>query len=192
MHFPSFRSIYLWSFMLIPVLFFVKCSGKNINYKKYQRAITPTLCNIKLWFLCTAPPLNKIYLPMKFQVDNCNRFWVMLRTNINYVKYQRAITPTLCIIKLWFLCTALLLNMIYLPMKFHVDTTYSFCVMLRTKFRTDKRTDKRTDGRTDKRTDGQTKRQLYAAPIPDRGAKATSRHYHILKLLLMCTKFGIW
>ena len=73
---------------------------------------------------------------------------------IKNTKHQRAITPTLCIIKLWFLCSALLLNKIYLPMKFHVDTTYSFRVMLRTKFRTDKRTngqtDKQTDGRTDK------------------------------------------
>ena len=32
-----------------------------------------------------------------------------------------------------FLCTALLLNEIYLPMKFHVDALHSFKVMRRTK-----------------------------------------------------------
>ena len=106
--------------------------GKNLIIKKVQRAINHTLCNIKLWFLCTALPLNKIYLPIKFHFDNSNSFCVMLRTNINFKKYQRAITPTLCNIKLWFLCTALPLDKIYLPMKFHVDNSNSFCVMLRT------------------------------------------------------------
>ena len=35
--------------------------------------------------------------------------------------------------KLWFLCTALLLNEIYLPFKFHVDALHSFKMMLKTK-----------------------------------------------------------
>ena len=47
---------------------------QNINYKIYQRTITPTLFNIKLWFLCTALLLNKIYLPIKFQVYSTNSF----------------------------------------------------------------------------------------------------------------------
>ena len=46
--------------------------------------------------------------------------------------------------ELWFLCTALLLNEIYLPMKFHVNALYSFKVMLRTK-----------KGRTDRQVDYQ-------------------------------------
>jgi len=50
--------------------------------------------------------------------------------------------------ELWVLCTALLPNEIYLPMKFHVDALHSFKVMLRTK------KDGRTDGPlTDERVD---------------------------------------
>jgi len=35
--------------------------------------------------------------------------------------------------ELWFLCTALLLNEIYLPMKFHVDALHCLKVMFPTK-----------------------------------------------------------
>jgi len=53
--------------------------------------------------------------------------------------------------------TALLLNEIYLPMKFHGDALQSFKVMLRTKKgRTDGRTHVRTDGRTNGLMDGRT------------------------------------
>ena len=52
------------------------------------------------------------------------------------------------------MCTALLLNEIYLPMKFHVDALHSFQVILRTKKElTDRLTDRRTDGLTDGRVD---------------------------------------
>ena len=56
-----------------------------------------------------------------------------------YENQQRAITSKVWCPELWFLCTALLLNEIYLPMKFHVDALHSFKVMLRTK-------KERTDG----------------------------------------------
>jgi len=46
--------------------------------------------------------------------------------------------------ELWFLCTALLLNKIYLPMKFHVDALHNFKVMLQIK---KGQTDGETDGR---------------------------------------------
>ena len=50
--------------------------------------------------------------------------------------------------ELWFLCIALQLNEIYLPMKFNVDALHSFKVMFRTKKgRTDGQTDRQTDGR---------------------------------------------
>ena len=75
-----------------------------------------------------------------FQISSLNTFWVMLRTKLKYEK--RAITPKVWNIELWFLCTALLLNEIYLPMKFHVDALHSFEVMLRTK-------KGRTDGQTE-------------------------------------------
>jgi len=53
----------------------------------------------------------------------------------HYDNEQRSITPKICSFELWFLCTALLLNEIYLPMKFHVNALHSFKVMLRTKFK---------------------------------------------------------
>jgi len=52
--------------------------------------------------------------------------------------------------ELWFLCNALLLNEIYLLMKFHVDALHCCKIMLRTKKgRLVRRTDGRTDGLTD-------------------------------------------
>ena len=54
------------------------------KYEKFQRAITPKLCKRELWFLFTAPPLIKIYIPMKFQVDTSNSFGVLLRTKYKY------------------------------------------------------------------------------------------------------------
>jgi len=75
----------------------------------------------------------------------------MLQTIFKNENEQMAITPKVYSFELWFLCTALLLNEIYLPMKFHVDALYSFKVILR-KIK-DKRTDGRTDGQTDRRVD---------------------------------------
>jgi len=67
-------------------------------------------------------------------------------TKFKYENEQRAITPKVWNFELWFLCTALLLDEIYLPMKFHGDAFNSFKVMLRTK-------KGRTDGQTDRQTD---------------------------------------
>ena len=83
--------------------------------------------------MCTALLLNEIYLPMKFQVDISYSVRVMLRTKVKSEKLQRAITQKLSKQELWFFCTALLLNEIYLPMKFQIDISYSLRVMLRTK-----------------------------------------------------------
>jgi len=58
---------------------------------------------------------------------------VMLGQNSRFKNKQRAITP-----KVWcleFLSTALLLNEIYLPMKFKVSSCNTFWVILRTKFK---------------------------------------------------------
>ena len=44
------------------------------KYEKYQRAITPKLYKSELWFLYTAPPLTKIYVPKMFQVDTSYSF----------------------------------------------------------------------------------------------------------------------
>ena len=48
------------------------------------------------------------------------------------MKNNKEQTPKLCKRELWFLYTALLLIEIFLPMKFQVDTSDSFCVMFRT------------------------------------------------------------
>jgi len=80
------------------------------------RPITPKVWCIELWFLCTALFLNKIYLPITFQVSSLNTFWVMLRTKFKNENEQRAITLKVWSFALWFFCTALLLNEIYLPM----------------------------------------------------------------------------
>jgi len=124
-----------------------------------QRAITPKVWSFELWFLCTALLLDEIYLPMKFLVDALHSFKVMYRTKYKNENEQRAITIKVWCLELWFLCTALLLNEIYLPMKFYVDALHSLKVMLRTK---KGRTDGRTNGLTDRRTDGRTSQSLYA------------------------------
>jgi len=129
--------------------FWVMLRTKIKNENK-QRAITPNIWSFELWFLCIALFRNRIYLPMNFQVSSLNTFWVMPRTKIKNENDQRAITPKVWSFELWFLCTALLRNEVYLPMKFYVDALHSFKVMLRTK--KDKRTDRRTDWLTDGRT----------------------------------------
>jgi len=111
-----------------------------------QRAIPTNVWSFELWFLCTALLLNEIYLPMEFHVNAMHSYKFMLRTKFKNENEQRAITPKV-FLELWFLCTAHLLNGIYLPMKFHVDALHSFKVMLRTKKRMDGRTERRTDGK---------------------------------------------
>jgi len=106
-----------------------------------QRALTPKVWCLELWFLCTALFLNDMYLLMKCQVSSLNTLGVMLRTKFKNENNQRAITPKVWCLELCFLCIARLLNEIYLPMKFPVDALHSFEVKLRTK-------KGRTDGRT--------------------------------------------
>ena len=118
-------------------------SGHKLSIKKIQRAITQQLWQQELRFLRTALLLNEIYLPIKFQLDTFRRSRVTERTRIKYKKIQRAITKyeknqraiiqKLWQQELWFLCTALLLNEIYLPMKFQVDISYTFRNMARTR-----------------------------------------------------------
>ena len=53
-------------------------------------------------------------------------------------KQQRAITHNISNVELWFLCTALLFGEIYLPMKFHYASYFTFRDMLRTKSKSEK------------------------------------------------------
>ena len=59
----------------------------------------------------------------------------MLRTKIKYENQQRAITQKLSKQELRFMCTALHLDEIYLPTKFHNHSKYSFGDMHQTKFK---------------------------------------------------------
>jgi len=106
----------------------------KFKYENEQRAITPKIWHFKLWLLCTALLLNEIYLPMKFHIDALITFKLCSGQNSSMKKTkQRAITPKILNFESWFLCTALLLNEICLPIQFHVDALHSFKVMLRTK-----------------------------------------------------------
>jgi len=107
----------------------------KLKNENEQRAITPKVWCWELWFLYTALLLNEIYLPMNFRVSSLNTFWVMLRAKFKNEYEQRAITPKVLCRELWFLCTVLLLNEIYLHMKFHISSLNTFWVMLRTKFK---------------------------------------------------------
>ena len=52
-----------------------------------------------------------------------------------YENQQRAITKKILQAELWFLCTALLLNEIYMYMQLEVNTSKTFGVMLRTRIK---------------------------------------------------------
>ena len=107
----------------------------KIKCENQQRAITHKIWWAEFWFLCTALLLNKINPPMRFQGDTLYTFWVMLRTKIKYENQQRAITPKIWWAELWYLCTALLLNEIYPPMRLQDDTWNAFRVILQTKIK---------------------------------------------------------
>ena len=103
--------------------------------KKKQRAITQRLSKQELHFMCTALPLDEIYPPTKFHNHSNYSFGDMHRTKVKFESKQRAITKKKKKSKqeLWFMCTALPLDEIYPPTKFHNHSNYSFGDMHRTK-----------------------------------------------------------
>ena len=117
------------SFYTLEVMPKTKIQSKNL-----QRAITPNIAGILLWFLHTAHLLNVIYLCVKSEVPSFYTLKVMPRTKIQRSKnLQRAITQKIDGIELWFLYTALVLNVIYLCVKFEVASFYILEVMSWTK-----------------------------------------------------------
>ena len=68
-------------------------------------------------------------------------------TKIQSLNLQRAITPKIVGVELWFLYTALLHNVTYLCIKFEVTSFSTLEVMPQTRFR-----DARMDGQTDRVT----------------------------------------
>jgi hypothetical protein len=74
------RSIYLQSFMLIPLIVLELCAGQSSKCKNKQRAMIQKLGQAELRFLRTAHLLNEIYPSTKFHVDTSCCFKIMSRT----------------------------------------------------------------------------------------------------------------
>ena len=91
----------------------------KFKYENKQRAITQKLSKQELRFMCSALPLDEIYPPIKFHNHSYINFGDMHRTKVKYENKQRAITQKLSKQELWSLCTALPLDKIYPPTKFH-------------------------------------------------------------------------
>ena len=84
--------------------------------------------------MCTALPLDEIYPPTKFHNHSLYRLGDMHRTKFKYEKKkQRDITQRLGKQELRFMCTALPLDEMYLPTKFHNHSRHSIGDMHRTK-----------------------------------------------------------
>ena len=64
----------------------------KIPKQKLQRAITPKIAGIQLWFLYIALVLNVIYLCVKFEVTSFYTLEVIARTKIHSKNLERAIS----------------------------------------------------------------------------------------------------
>ena len=91
----------------------------KFKYENKQRAITQKLSKQEFRFMCTAFPLDEIYSPTKFHNHSKYSFGDMHRTKFKYESKHRTITQKLSKQELRFMCTALPLDEIYLPTKFH-------------------------------------------------------------------------
>ena len=87
--------------------------------KKTQRTITEKLGKQDFQFVCSALPLDGMYLPMKFHNHSKCSFGDMHRTKFKYENKERAISKKLSKQELKFMCTALPLDEIYPSTKFH-------------------------------------------------------------------------
>ena len=90
----------------------------KFKYEK-KRAITQRLSKQELRFMCTALPLDEIYPPTKFHNHSKHSFGDMHRTKVKYESKQRAKTKKKSKQEIWFTCTALPLDEICPPTKFH-------------------------------------------------------------------------
>ena len=91
----------------------------KLKYRNKQRAITEKLSKLELRFMCNALPHDEIYPPTKFHNYSKYSFRDMQQTKFKYENQQRAITKKLSKQELQYLCTALPLDLIYPPTKFH-------------------------------------------------------------------------
>ena len=83
--------------------------------------------------MCTALPLDEIYLPTKFHNHSLHSLGDMHRTKFKYEKKAKGNNSKIKQARVWFMCTALPLDKIYPPTKFHNHSKYSFGDMHRTK-----------------------------------------------------------
>ena len=102
----------------------------KVKFESKQRAITKKKkkkekSKQELWFICTALPLDEIYLPTKFHNHSLFSLRDMQRKKSKYKK-QRAIIKKLSKQELQFIYTVLPLEKIYAPTKFHNHSKYSF------------------------------------------------------------------
>ena len=93
----------------------------KFKYENKQRAITQRLSKQELQFMCIALPLDEIYPPTKFHNHSNYSFGDMHQTKVKFESKQRAITKkkNKSKQKLRFMYTALPLDEIYPPTKFH-------------------------------------------------------------------------
>ena len=107
----------------------------KFKYENKQREITRKLSKQELQFIYTVLPLDEIYPPTKFHNHRKYSFGDTDKTKLKYESKQRAITKKISKQELWFMCTALPLDEIYPPTKFHNHSKYSFGDMHRTKIK---------------------------------------------------------
>ena len=90
----------------------------KFKYENKQRAITQNLGKQELRFMYTALPLDEIYPPTNFITIASIVLEICSRQNSS-MKKKRAITKKLSKQELRFICTALPVDEIYTPTKFH-------------------------------------------------------------------------
>ena len=113
------------------VLYYVEYSSYNVK----KVGFVYLGWNYTLRFMCTALPLDEIYPPTQFHNHSKYSFGDMHQTKFKYESKQRAITQKISKQELQFMCTALPLDEIYPPTKFHNHSRYSFGDMHQTKFK---------------------------------------------------------
>ena len=92
----------------------------KFKYEKNQRAITQKLSKQELRFMCIALPLDEIYLHTKFHNHSNYSFGDMHQTKVKFEsKKKKQSLKKKSKQELWFMCTALTLDEIYPPTKFH-------------------------------------------------------------------------
>jgi hypothetical protein len=118
LHIFPIWSIYLQSFMLISLIVLELCPCQSSKSKNEQRAITPTLGKIKLWFFALhISQIWSTYLQSSMSISLIVSELCHGQCS-NCKNEQRSVTQKLGNAELRFLSTAHLPNEIYLPTNF--------------------------------------------------------------------------